>query len=304
MKAPQEEVRKPFDPNLARLIEETNHAEMIVVQEELKNLHPMVASTARAVELASKKPILDRYGHVELWGHRKGPGVQIQTSLAAADRALRILDALLKALDQRGCPTRPDEDEHGREVVYSRMAGESISFSIRERVKQRRFDPKRDGKDGVSRIWQPKIVSEPNGNLVLECRLRTKRYSPTTVAWEPSKGATLEESLNKVVITAYWMIDDERRHREEARLSEIARRDAENKRLRQEKERTDEENRVRALLKQVEGWERAARIRHFVKAVREHHQDHGSAIASDSALERYLQWASQVADRFDPFVSG
>jgi hypothetical protein len=296
--------KKPFDARIGELLAAQVDAQPIVVQPTLARPHPLVASTAKAAILAAKQPRTDRYGHIEMWSHLKGAGVSIQTSAAAADRALRILDALVKALGERGCPTLLIPSERGLEQVATKIDGDPVWFSIREKVRQRAFDPKRDGngKDSTYRFLDPKVIYEPNGVLSLYYGTveRERGCSPPSGSVTETKRTRLEDCLNDVIVAVYWMLDDARRRKEDARLERIAQWNVRKQKMEEARLQQETQERVDGLLRSVENWHRGCRIREFVTAVRDHHAQKGNTIPDDSDLGRYLRWASGVADGLDP----
>lgn len=83
-------------------------------------------------------------------------------------------------------------------------------------------------------------------------------------------------------------IEAQRRKEQEQLRIEIARR------------RQEEEEKTRDLLKKAEDWNKTQQIRAYIQAVRiEAIQKYGR-IDSESELDKWLTWAEQQADKFDP----
>jgi hypothetical protein len=66
--------------------------------------------------------------------------------------------------------------------------------------------------------------------------------------------------------------------------------------------RRDEEQHLNVLEGQVANWHKSQIIRQFVDAVRESVLKKNGSIEPDGELDKWISWAIQQADRFDPLV--
>ena len=64
---------------------------------------------------------------------RREPRLDIRVTPTHLDRALRIFDALVKALERRGIAVRVAVDDHRRET-FVELFGETVTFWLEERT--------------------------------------------------------------------------------------------------------------------------------------------------------------------------
>ncbi len=129
---------------VARRAFEVKPENRIVVAETLDRPHALVAATERAFRKPKRRnlgdqPITER------------PALAISVSEASLPRALRIMDALVKALEGRGMPLRIEPDDKRRtcltlqgQVIAIRLA-ENISRTEREPTEKERQEIKKYG---------------------------------------------------------------------------------------------------------------------------------------------------------------
>lgn len=127
--------RSPAPDTLAneQMVVEAEPERRIEVKTELRNPHPLVRRTK---ELFASAHADDRHIlHPDGWRSSKPTGaLAIHVSNAAIPRALRIADALVKAIEERGweisCPAKD------KRATGVRLLGEEVPISIDERVKR------------------------------------------------------------------------------------------------------------------------------------------------------------------------
>ena len=216
---------------------------------------------------------------------RPTAALEVLVTTAGVDRALRILDALLKALEERGFPVhsalrtgpagRPSGYIAARWGDESGLAGRPPMPSVMTRVEVGDQDVFLLLREVVSKVPRP----------------------PAHWVWEEGRrrSGPLEEALNDVVVAVVAAADDFRRWREEA---EARRREAEDRSRREweeQRRRAAEAARAQQLEAEAAAWARAAHIRGYVAAVR------AAAESSPSApLVEWLAWAEAYVDRLDP----
>ena len=225
--------------------------------------------------------------------------LDVDTSSAVLQRALRIIDALLKALAKRGYPveiTRPDNrrNEYDRRPVGNRTGahvnGTFMEFGLEEdhdRIEV--MDPK-TGRSFVS-SWdgrpQPQYKHRPNGKLIL--RLKTTSFDHgARQMWRDGKSQRVEDCLNDFLRELVATAERIRIHREE-----IARRDREwaeaEARERREKQLRED------LTRRLDMWDCAKRVREFAAVVNSLAGEGGDASSPKPTVERWLRWVERYA---------
>ena len=291
----------------------------VVVPEELDHPHKLVALSARYLQKA--RPV---DGVVSA---RASTCLDIAVSPTCLDRALRIFDALLKALEAAGLtvevtpvgesPTAPRpsyydphpevEPRRLERVTRALCDAEWIELRLTERV--RRIEDKGPAPvDGSERGRERFYAYEPTGQLALW--LPNVTAPGVRTKWQETKQQRLEELLPEFVAyltTAALSFKLERKAEEqraaEAREAEIRRYEEQKRRWEEEDRRREEEKQEQALEAEVARWRRAEDIRDYVRA----------ALAALAALEKRnpppvdrqperdrLRWALEYADRIDP----
>jgi len=271
----------------------------IHVPSTLRSTHPLVALTKQALE--NTEP--SRYDRDDdFLNSRDNKRLDIRVSKNSFHRALRIMNALVKALDSRGFKVSlVEEDKNGYYTHYKTcvsVLGQTIEFGLREFLKQtKREIPPAERKD---RPWADEFEYEhnPSGRLTLEI----KTWSAPRKNWSDAKIQRVEDCLNDFIIVLIKTAVElrtreiEREEAERRRLELIRRRD-ELARLRRE-----EEARLKDLLDKAAGLQKSKEIRELIKAVKENAIRKNGGIESGSELDRWLAWANEQADRFDPLV--
>src|SRR5690606_36875707 len=107
---------------------------------------PLVAQTSRAVDKAK-----DDQGHLSL---PSGRALDVRVSPGALDRAMRLMDALIKASEVRGHVWRITEN--GPTDVE--VDGESLHIHLHEKLKRHELPPPpRPARARGPRPWEPDL---------------------------------------------------------------------------------------------------------------------------------------------------
>ncbi len=230
----------------------------------------------------------------ELWRKNRR-----RVSRGTLDRALRIMDSLLKELDQREIPLELVDDRQMSTQIS--VLGETFGVCIEEvfdRV-ERKLTPAQEA-EKKRHPWmfdRPEYDRLPTGNLVL--RLKNGEYGYGRANWRDGKVQRLESLLNKFIVALFKCAVDKRSARIEREEAEVLRmaesRRKEELRKLQEQERT----RLAQLLKDVEAWHQSQKIRAYASAVVAHAEKNEGTDSGQELME-WVSWVSQQADRIDP----
>lgn len=288
----------PQDPLAER---ERDPGNKIEVAAGLEDLLPAVARTHKS--LLAAKP--DEYGMVE---PRAQKTMDVRVAPERVERACRIMQALLTALDRRGLVVAVGGGSGGTTVEVS---DEQLAFGIYEVVRRQERPPIPAEKRELER-WYGSSNKQffeyvPTGILSLAVfsgpsNGRRRRFTD-------SKRRPVESLLNAFVISLYRTAEDIKADRARKEQLRLEREEAERQRhalewLRVQKlhEIKDEEKRVAGLMAEANGWHDARRVRRYVEATRAFLVKRDGSIDPGSDADEWVRWASDQADRLDPLV--
>lgn len=267
----------------------------IPVPQESEPSHPLVRRIADDHEAATK----DERGRLR---SRRQGAVALPVSPELRERALRILDALVRALDERGYDVTADET-----LVAATPFG-PVRFGVREEIDRVEREPTREERERDQWAREPKwdgsIPTPPkyhkevlSGRLALVLLVDDRHERRTK--WADSEKRRLDCLLPAFVsgMLRYAGVRkgvlDEREARER-RSKEERRRALEANLLRQE-----EEGRRERLWREIEGWQRAETVRSYSAALatacRERH-----GREPEGELAERIAWMLGYAERIDP----
>jgi hypothetical protein len=196
----------------------------------------------------------------------------IAASRTALPRALRIMDTLIKALEQREYPVRT-----GRDGTVVHVRGVDIRIGLEERTRR---------KEVRHRSWggYATYEFEPTGQFTL--RILSHTVGGVRQSWSDGKRQRLEDCLNNFIVGLVAAAETRRRADEERRACEPARAEEEllegTRRLLIERER----NRIQTLARWTEEWQRGIAMRSYLDAVRT-----SAGETSDQDLQSWIDWA-------------
>ena len=266
----------------AQIAYETQHP--IVVADRLNRPHRFVAQTRDAFR--SRQP--DRTGI--LW--TKGDRLSVSVSPKQLPRALRVIDSLLKACEERGFPAVVGREQDSCAKI--KVHGEELEVSIRERSKRT---------DHVLNRQEEKERS-----LGRDWSIRRYDYTPTGVLnftideygrglrcrWSDQNKRLLESRLNEIIVALVRIsvtvlkprrIEAERRHQLW---------------LEEEERRRIYRAKTEALTENLKKWQENQQLRGFIAAIEDAAQKRWGASPSATPIAGWLRWAREMADTSDP----
>jgi hypothetical protein len=235
--------------------------------------HKLVESSCGLLRRAKT----DEYGRTQPLTER--PCLNIRVSKELLDRALILMSTIVFALEENGFSVKTDQGSTSANIF-----GQDIKFSIREdlRVKETRKA------QGLANTY------ERSGSLVFEI----SEYSPEKCRkrWADGKTQRVEETLPQCVAGLMLVARSVRIWQEGLRKQH-------EKWEREEKERAEYKRLSEQLDGWMEGWQKAKQIREFVAAVKKFCSANGEPTSPDSPRGKWIAWALQRADGFDPLVA-
>jgi hypothetical protein len=269
----------------------------LLVPEELMDPLPLVEKTAKSLRGAGG----DDRGMVRPRAKRC---LDIRVGKESIDRAARIMDTLIKALDTRDIElVHTENKEWGTQLVVD---GEALGFRLEEKIGREKNIPtpaeqKKLDKDSWYRYRFPDYKYFPSGDLSL--KLDTGYSSGLRSTWADGKQQRVEKCLNKFIATAYKAAAHQkaeriRHEREEQERAEQRRRDEILRRqIEQEQKRLDH------FTEQAKAWQEAQQLRAYVQAVRSTGYYSVGAITGGRNISDWCAWALEQANRIDPTIT-
>lgn len=216
--------------------------------------------------------------------------VALKVSLSAVDRALRLYDALLKALEARGHRvTLVTKDNETSTVVH--IDGEQVGIEIQEHVTRTEVPPLKPQTGWYSK----KYVWEATGRLTFAL---TESYLSVRGKWSDGARQNLDEMLNEIVVGLGDAADAIKARREAFERAERERQVAEAKRREAEERARRERGKTRALQQEVRSLQQSLAVREYVASMRA--AADAANLPPEHELRAWLAWAEGYADRLDP----
>jgi hypothetical protein len=264
----------------------------IVVSDTLNEPHRFV----KEINSNLKIPISDPFGLLTYYSR----GIWVKVSSESKDRAIRIMDALIKGFESAGYSFKKKQDDY-REFYILEVDGEKIEFSLTERThrKDHILTAEERLQKKLGKLWSVKKYDYlPTGELSLN--ITNKISSSIRKSWNDCKGKRLEDQLSDFVrgaVLAAYVIKIERKKEEENKKK----REEEHRRW-QENEwiKTQEKMKVDRLISDAQQWNISELVRKYIKAI----ENRLSAFEADDKsltdLKKWLSWAKEKSAEMNP----
>lgn len=269
----------------------------ISVPAELVDPHPLVRAAAARLKRR------DGWDHPA--GVRSAPKevVDLQVTRNTLDRALRLTDTLLKALEPIGFTAAIDE-EKGQTLLVG--GGTTLTISIVEQVARSSHTPTRaevrardryyDSFRVGTRVEYPNIPQfdwHPTGRLTLAVGSWPSRK------WNDTERSLMDSRLSGIVAAIIGLAEAKRAKEEEEERRKQAYEEARARYEAQVRARNEERRQLRALFHGASRLQRANRLREFIAAVEDRARHDGELTAE---RQQWIDWARAKADWIDPLV--
>jgi hypothetical protein len=268
-----------------RLTAERLPENRIVVTETLTDPHPLVALARHLREKTGQE------GETE--SSDEGDSLlNIEVSDGTLDRAFRIMNAVLKALEARGYKVKVSRDHWGKETrVYCTDVDAEVQIWLSESYSEveRELTPAERKKPPY--LIDNRLTTVPSGKLIFKVKSRWVE----TKWWKDKKLEPLENRLNEVVSGIITKLEN-------LRLEELAKKEEKRRQEEEQKRREEEQARRDKLHKDVAAWRKSKDIRAYLRAYEEKLIRELGEIALGSEEDLWLRWARRYADHLDPLI--
>ena len=280
-----------YPPDVQALIDfEMKPENRIIVQERLASPHALVLATADCL----KDALLDDKYNVLRFPTTKA--LDLVVGNANIRRALRIIDALLKALEKRGFDVSLESG-----MACAHILDEKIEFTMREFThRSEKIFTEKELKEREKYSWmrdRTEYVFTPCGELSLIINRWAYRH---TKKWSDAKNQLVEDVLNDFIIGLIKEAADKRAQRRERERLEQEWREQQRQREELAKRIKEEQARVQSLMRASSDWHKSRELRQYIEAFKDVFIKKYGVIEPDSETGTWLIWAQQQADRLDP----
>lgn len=275
-----------YEADILEVLTRVEALPKVQVSAQLSASHQLVKLAKRG--FAKAKP--DMHGRVTpLTVEDKRP-LDIEVAPQSVDRALRIFDALIKAVEKLGGEVSVDE-VHFRHNTYVTLVSDfSAQVRLLERTKQYSREVAKDD------LYSHKFRYEPLGVFELDSG---KGFWHVMYA-KDTKTAKLEDQINKVLQQIVHQAGKARIYQRN-REAEDRKRAEQEKRAKELKElQNQEQKKINMLLEDVKNWRKSQDIRAYLATIRKLATDRGVNIDHGTEFGKRMMWAESIADRFDP----
>jgi len=215
-------------------------------------------------------------------------------SLGSVDRALRVYDALFKALEARGHRVELIAGENNAVQTVVRIGEDAVQVEITELITRTELPPTKSAPG-----WEPKRYAyEATGRLSL---VILEQYLDVRTRWSDGARQRVDDVLNDIIV-GLVAAGEAMKARRARRIQAEIERQAEEARRKEREERQRRENaRVRALDLDMRLLRKAYAVRDYVSQMRAAAMTAELAGANpDEDLKAWLKWAETYADYLDP----
>jgi hypothetical protein len=230
--------------------------------------------------------------------------LRIVVSRASLRRALLIMDALLKNCEQRGYSVSA-----GPQV---QIDNQGLGFHISEQLDVVREEVNEPNLEGRYEFHHNRFRENrrPTGKLTLHLDDGGAGWAGNARHnWRETEKQRLEDRLPAFMAGLITLSARKKEHEAEQERRRRAEVEAERKREEQAQQRAErrklqkaEQARLDSLPASVKTWRASQDVRAYIEAKTQLYISTNGAISPESEFARWLQWATQQADRLDPLT--
>lgn len=254
--------------------------------------HPLIRHTASLLRSRSRK---DEHGILLL---RDAGGLDVKVSEGTLERALQVMAQVVSVLERQGYSVAVSDTARTVAVINN----ERVFFGIEEPIRKVVVQKTRVANPTDRWDYDETVSYEPGGKLALCIHTDTpwgereerKRWSDAKLQRVESRIADFVAGLMRTAIA-------QRRREEKRKRDEAEKERRERERTQLQKDIQEEEEKLKEFDHWMDAWERAERMRKFITVYAE--KSSSWSAEKQPKYKAWIEWATQQADRADPFVS-
>ena len=242
------------------------------------------------------------------WDHHKGlrsapdEVLNIEVTEGSLDRALLLMDVLIKAMASRSGEVRINSE---KKETLLRLDSVDLPITLTEHVGRTKHEITPEEKKAQERYWNrsyrdpnapyphiPQYDYRPSGQLTLT----VGRWPSKT--WRDTPRTQLEKRLSEIIAGIAAVAIEMRQREEEQARAAAERQAAKDHYAAKMKERSDERQAFRQLRRDARNWAMANQIRAYIDAAMRDRK-HGTLSSEATA---WAAWATQKAAWLDPMI--
>lgn len=266
--------------------------EPIAVAERLTSPHPLVRATIDAL----KDSTPDDTGILRT---RASGCLNVRVGRRSVGRAMRLMDALIKALEARGSTVSVVERDRTHQTCV-KMLDETIEIELREGLNrgEKQFTAAELREREKSSWLRDRKEYEfcPSEKFVFY--ILTYCGEGVRKVWSDGKRQRLENCMNSIIARLGAAAEGVKAHELERERWERERQEEQRRRWEQQERRRKEEEKIKHLEKSVGNWNQSRSIREFLFEVEKAAAE--DPIKKTENLSDWLSWAHAYADSIDP----
>lgn len=262
----------------------------IEVSKSLYKPHALITQTKNAFSERN----VDSYG--ALWGSWEEKHLNLRISRKHFQRALLMMDALLKALEKLGCKVSIEKDQAMRTEV--KVDDVKLSISLREDFK--RFERELSAEEKKNHYASDRYYYEPSGNFTFTAEgiYGIKRN------WRDGKTSNVEDQLKDIIFGIFRLAEECRQKQIERKNEE--RRQIENA-IEYEKRKIIQKKELecRSFLENLSAqWRKSRDLLDFLQEFETKLiEEKGDEIPPDSDEAQLIEWAYNHAAQLNPILN-
>ncbi|WP_413705216.1 hypothetical protein [Pseudomonas sp. Pseusp16] len=259
---------------------------------QLTEPHALVSQWLKTAEVSKLKE-----GYLDYGGKRV---LNVMISSTLIERCAILFDALIKEGEAEGYSWKINAE--GKTIAT--VNGESMAVRLVERLDKLPLPPPPPPKRRPGAPWEPNFMSlrspqfewTSTGELTFQIEARMDYGERKN--WKDTKTTQLEKKLSSILVglSSASVSIKALREKEEAREREWV--EDERRRLEHARESETQRRLRRSLVKHTERWERAERLRAFIKGVENCLKF--APLADQEMAQAWIDWAHKQADLLDP----
>ncbi|MBZ9627437.1 hypothetical protein LB450_04930 [Psychroflexus sp. CAK1W] len=252
-----------------------NQESELVVPDKLTKPHKFIKATIEYHrELKRRKRTRDYTRNLD-----SKNSISINVSDTIFNRGIRFMDTLIKVLEKRGFEISAE-----RETKISKL---NQDYSLRLIEKNKRIKKE-------SKYSWPEYDLEPTGFLCLKMDSGYPKKE-----WNDTKTKPIEEKLINIIA---WLELRSKEDYEAEIQREIRRKEREEIRKKEEalqKLKDEELEKFNTILNDASRWHKSQYLRNYIKEFEQYTKNTNTL---DAKKEKWIQWAKEKADWYDPFI--